>query len=323
MRVFKVFTHCNPSHSFTSSTVASATAVSERLPHSFVYLCRITGRINTRQNHLATSQPSSHFLNFVLHTVPTLYNMFRSHTRTRSLISVKTIVYQDEKELYDEDTADEVAAFNHKSAGLHHQQMTLVYLLFLVEAIMASSLSSQINLLVEPTVSCYNLNALFLRSLLECTYIFGGTCGVFWGVAADRLGRRPVALLGLAGMIICCLSMGFVKSLAGYMIFRFLAGSVGSALLTSGLAMLADISIDSAEQTNNVACLPLVAVCGSVGPMLQSLVKQLEQSTSIEILKQWPALSGQIACASLIIIIAVPEALYLMEVRGPLAANEL
>lgn len=241
--------------------------------------------------------------------------MFGSHTRTRSLISVKTIVYHDEKEIYYEDIADGSNLSEQKTSGQHRQQLTLVYLLFLAEAIMASSLSSQISLLVESTVSCSSLNALFLQSLLECAYVFGGTCGLFWGAAADRFGRRPVALLGLAGMVACCFSMGFVKSLVGYMISRFLAGSIGAAVFTSGLAMLADVSIDSAEKTSNVACLPLVAVCGAVGPMLQSLVKQLEQAASAGIFKQWPALSGQIACASLIIAIAIPEALCLKEVR--------
>lgn len=241
--------------------------------------------------------------------------MFGSHTRARSLISVKTIVYHDEKEIYNEDTADGSNLSEQKTSGQHRQQLTLVYLLFLAEAIMASSLSSQISLLVESTVSCSTLNALFLKSLLECAYVFGGTCGLFWGAAADRFGRRPVALLGLAGMVACCFSMGFVTSLVGYMISRFLAGSIGAAVFTSGLAMLADVSIGSAEKTSNVACLPLVAVCGAVGPMLQSLVKQLEQAASAGIFKQWPALSGQIACASLIIAIAIPEALCLKEVR--------
>ncbi|GAB7347910.1 hypothetical protein MBLNU459_g5430t2 [Dothideomycetes sp. NU459] len=178
---------------------------------------------------------------------------------------------------------------------------------------MASSLTSQIALLVESAVSCSSLNALFLRSLLECAYVFGGTCGLFWGAAADRFGRRPVALLGLVGMAACCLSMGFASSLGGWVVFRFLAGSIGSSVFTSGLAMLADISVNSTEKTSNVACLPLITVCGSVGPILQSLVRELDQATFTGIWKQWPALSGQLACAGLIIMITIPEAMFLTE----------
>ena len=126
---------------------------------------------------------------------------------------------------------------------------------------MAASLSAQIPLLVDASSSaCSDYSSAYIRSLLECAYFFGSAVGVFWGPVADRLGRRKIALLGLAGMSACCVSMGFAKSLTAFMALRTVAGAISSAVTVAGLAMLADVTQGSSGRVRAVARLPIIAI---------------------------------------------------------------
>lgn len=201
------------------------------------------------------------------------------------------------------------------------RNLTMIYLLFLAEAIMASSLSSQISILVPTAGGCSTINTSYLRSLLECAYFFGSATGVFWGLAADRFGRRSVAVFGLVGMSGCCVCMGFANTLAAFAALRFCAGTISSAVTISGLAMIGDITHGSSARTTVVARLPLVAVGGSIGPLLSNMVRHIGQEHLSGVWKRWPALSGQIACAGLVFAIALTEAFLLKEVRLLLAST--
>lgn len=237
--------------------------------------------------------------------------MYRTHNRAVSSISIHGAAdHNDEKRqwiLEDEPLS--------KRQDISRQK-TLIYMLLLAEAIMSASLSAQIPLLITSPTACSNYSASYIRSLLECAYFFGSTCSVIWGYASDRLGRRAVALLGLTGVLACCLSMGFAKSLPSWVLLRCLAGCFGSALFTSAIAMLADANMRSAENMRTVSRLPLIAVCGGVGPLLQSIVRTIGGRASAEIWLQWPALNGQIACASLIFIVTIIELFCLREVSA-------
>ena len=192
------------------------------------------------------------------------------------------------------------------------RNLTMVYLLFLAEAIMASSLSSQIAVLLPSTTGCSSINTAFLRSILQCAYYFGGAAGLFWGCAADRFGRRRIALVGLTGMSTCCL--GFATSFPAFALFRFVAGATRSATTTSGLAMLADMTHGSSSRVKIVARLPVIAVCGSIGPLAAHVWHTAFDGQSYEVFARYPGLSGQLACAGLVFTIAVAEACLLEEV---------
>lgn len=256
--------------------------------------------------------------------------MFGIHRRNRSLIPVselskydtkEPLLVQQEKQL-ELELESEQELEDAKEPRLDRQQssqLALIYTLFLAEAIMAASMSSQINMLdaslSDNATNCSsNLRNQYLLSILQCMYCFGSACGVFWGRLADRQGRRRVALGGLVGMSACCVAMGFVRSFAGCVVLRAISGVASSAATTAGLAMLADSSVDSIERTRRVARLPLLAACGAVGPLLQSVVARLGEGSMTGIWESWPILSGQIACASLIGMIAIGEACCLKEV---------
>lgn len=248
--------------------------------------------------------------------------MFGFHQRNRSLIPVRDmerIEKMEEKAHGKTEEVVEVILEDEEEVEVQtprqKRNLIMIYLLFLAEAIMASSLSSQIAVLVPSTASCISADTSFLRSILECSYYFGGVAGIFWGRAADKMGRRKVALLGLTGMSSCCLTMGFARTFAVFAALRFTAGVISSATAVAGLSMLADVTHGSKMRTKIVARLPVIAVCGSIGPLAASgLRRAVEESGLGGMLGQYPGLASQVACAGLVFAVAVSEALMLEEV---------
>ena len=206
--------------------------------------------------------------------------MLGFHKRNRSLIPVKSLDALEASEKHmlllqeeEVEAGDDNMEFEGDESGNNtlrsRRNLVMIYLLFLAEAIMSSSLSTQIMVLVPSATGCVDMDVSFLRSVLQCAYFLGSAMGVFWGFVADRLGRRKVAMLGLAGMSTCCLCMGFATSLPAFTGLRFTAGMVSSAVTVSGLAMLADSTHGSSDRVKTVARLPVVAVlvaraCGAV-----------------------------------------------------------
>lgn len=178
---------------------------------------------------------------------------------------------------------------------------------------MASSLQPQLQMLIANDDFCGSLSTSYLRSILDCAYAFGGTTGMFWGCLADRIGRRPVTLMGLSAMLACCLSMGFATDLTSCTIFRFVAGLASSTVVVTTLTMIGDLSSSQSERAKNVARLPLLAMCGSIGPIIQGLVPE-SISASGAVWRKFPTLSSQIACGSLVLLITIVTAIMLAEV---------
>ena len=48
--------------------------------------------------------------------------------------------------------------------------------------------------------------------------------GIMWGRVSDRIGRKPVLLLGLAGTALSMISFGFARSLPVALLARALGG---------------------------------------------------------------------------------------------------
>ena len=247
--------------------------------------------------------------------------MFGFHRRDRSLIPVRDMEKAEDKSSVRvevlEDEEEETYTPRQK------RNLTMIYLLFLAEAFMASSLSSQIAVLLPSTTGCMDADTSFLRSILECAYYFGSSAGIFWGCAVDRFGRRQVALMGLSGMLACCVSMGFVTSFPALAVLRFVAGAISSATTISGLAMLADFTQGGSSRTKIVARLPVIAVCGSIGPLASHMWSHAFDGHVHKYFTKYPGLSGQIACATLVFSIATAEAFLLEEVRFRFASCSL
>lgn len=60
---------------------------------------------------------------------------------------------------------------------------------------------------------------------------------VYWGGAADRLGRKFVLVLGLAGTALACLGQAFAQSVAAVVFWRAVAGAVNGTVPAARAAM--------------------------------------------------------------------------------------
>lgn len=63
-----------------------------------------------------------------------------------------------------------------------------------------------------------------------------------WGRLSDRIGRRPVLIIGLAGYGLTFFLFGFAGNLAILIMVRALSGMISSAALPTAMAYLADIT---------------------------------------------------------------------------------
>ncbi|KAH6879246.1 major facilitator superfamily domain-containing protein [Alternaria rosae] len=244
--------------------------------------------------------------------------MLGFHRRTRSLIPVKDLGKYDKVAMVEEeeerDVEEEMESHSAPDGAdkSRRMQLMLVYLIFLAEAIMASSLQPQLQMLLSSSDYCGTLSSSYLRSILDCAYAFGGTTGLFWGYLADRMGRRRVTLIGLWSMFACCLSMGFATSLVSCTIFRFFAGMVSSAIVCTTLTMIGDLSTSAEERAKNVARLPTISLGGSMGPIMQLMVSESLQAYNM-VWQDYPTLGSELACGAVLFGIALTASICLKE----------
>lgn len=244
--------------------------------------------------------------------------MLGFHRRTRSLIPVKDLAKYDQVSIVEEEqellTKDDpyVQSTPNISDKSRSRQLMLVFFIFFAETIMASSLQPQLQMLLSSSDYCGDLSASYLRSILDCAYAFGGTTAVFWGYLTDRMGRRRVTLMGLWAMFACCLTMGFATTLASCAILRFLAGMVSSTVICTTLTMIGDLSTSADQRAKNVARLPLISLCGSVGPLMQGMVAESLHSYGM-VWEKFPTLGSELVCGIILFAIALTASILLKE----------
>ncbi|KAI9289241.1 major facilitator superfamily domain-containing protein [Umbelopsis sp. AD052] len=94
--------------------------------------------------------------------------------------------------------------------------------------------------------------------------------GIPWGMLSDRIGRRPVILMGMTGTMISIFLFGLSKSFAWAIISRALCGVLNgnNGVLKSMIAELT-IDVSEADRAQAFALLPFMFGLGSViGPVL-------------------------------------------------------
>ncbi|RKP07545.1 major facilitator superfamily domain-containing protein, partial [Thamnocephalis sphaerospora] len=143
--------------------------------------------------------------------------------------------------------------------------------------------------------------------------------GIPWGWLSDRIGRRPVVLLGLTTTTICTLLFGFSKSYAWAITLRVLAG-LGNGNVAVLKSMVAEIS-DQTNQARAFSFIPMTYVLGSiVGPLIGGLLADPAQHYPdtfgrIALFRQFPYLlpclvcSGITFCSLLLSLLCLEETL--------------
>lgn len=86
----------------------------------------------------------------------------------------------------------------------------------------------------------------------------------FWGRLSDRIGRRPVLLIGISGYGITFFLYGIAGNLPLLIAFRALSGMVSSATLPTAMAYLADIT----EGTSRSKSMGMVGAAMGLGMVI-------------------------------------------------------
>ncbi len=88
----------------------------------------------------------------------------------------------------------------------------------------------------------YNASAFMIGMMTAGYSIVQFIFSPMWGKISDRHGRKPVLMIGIAGVSLSFLFMGFANSFWGLFIGRVLGGFLGSATLPAAQAMAAELS---------------------------------------------------------------------------------
>lgn len=100
--------------------------------------------------------------------------------------------------------------------------------------------------------------------------------GPFWGKWSDRIGRRPLFIIGLGGNAVSNVLFGLGTNLTMLYSARILGGILSSAAITAATAYVADVTSE-AERGRGLAWLGSASGLGVVvGPALGAWLSRLE-----------------------------------------------
>ena len=98
----------------------------------------------------------------------------------------------------------------------------------------------------------------------------------FWGRASDRVGRRPILLIGILGYTVTFLLQGFSQNLFQFTLARALSGMISSATLPTAMAYIADITPEG-KRAQGVGILGAAMGVGMIfGPMLGGILTHVD-----------------------------------------------
>jgi DHA1 family multidrug resistance protein-like MFS transporter len=96
-----------------------------------------------------------------------------------------------------------------------------------------------------------------------------------WGRVSDRLGRRPVIILGLAGYAAALVVSASIESLSGLYAGRFMAGLFSSAVAPASYALVGDHASSREVRARHQSLLNIVGTAGFlIGPLMGGIALQ-------------------------------------------------
>ncbi|KAF8643534.1 hypothetical protein AX14_009544 [Amanita brunnescens Koide BX004] len=135
---------------------------------------------------------------------------------------------------YSETSCDSLEATNEcvknkkRRTPLPWAQLSIVILIQFSEPITATVIYPFINQFIRETgiTGGDERKTGYFAGMIESTFFLGEAVTViFWGMASDKVGRRPVLLLGPLGLSLVMLGFGMTTGFPGLVIFRCLQGA--------------------------------------------------------------------------------------------------
>ncbi|KAL5632163.1 hypothetical protein ACGC1H_000243 [Rhizoctonia solani] len=190
---------------------------------------------------------------------------------------------------------DRVSQHSQNRTPLPTKQLVALCLMRFAEPVSFSVIFPFINQMIEEVGVTNDPKAIgYYSGFVEGVFALAQFCTVcFWGSLSDRIGRRPVLILGLCGVIASTVLFGTSRSFFMMVVARALSGALSGnvAVIKSALAEITD-------ETNQGAAFAYLPLCWSVGSLIAPtlggfLSHPAERYPSLfnyELLRQYPFL---------------------------------
>ncbi|KAI5122039.1 hypothetical protein M0805_006024 [Coniferiporia weirii] len=108
----------------------------------------------------------------------------------------------------------------------------------------------------------------FYSGLVESVFALSQLVSIYqWASLSDRIGRKPVVLLGTVGIALSTVLLGFSKTLIGMLIARSLAG-----LFSGNVAVMHSVLGELTDSTNQALAYPIYGLCWPLGVVIGPLI---------------------------------------------------
>lgn len=210
------------------------------------------------------------------------------------------------------DTHNEIAIPPPKASPLPKRQMAVLAIIALAEQTALNSISPYLPDMAStfPEVESTQVGV-YVGSIASAFALAQFSTNYFWGWLSDRVGRKPVILLGTFLTALCFLAFGFCKTLVQAIVVQALMGVVnGNQGLVS--TCLGEIT-DRRNQSQAFTYLPvLYGIGGITGPLLGGLLV-FETNPFTGNKNPYPYLAPNIVSAVILLVDFVLTAIFLEE----------
>ncbi|CEL62704.1 putative peptide/nitrate transporter At3g43790 OS=Arabidopsis thaliana GN=ZIFL2 PE=2 SV=2 [Rhizoctonia solani AG-1 IB] len=104
----------------------------------------------------------------------------------------------------------------------------------------------------------------YYSGFVEGVFALAQFCTVcFWGSLSDRIGRRPVLIVGLCGVITSTIMFGLSKSFPMMLVSRALSGA-----LNGNVAVIKSVLGEITDETNQGVAFAYLPLCWSIGSLM-------------------------------------------------------
>ncbi|KAG9076320.1 hypothetical protein FRC06_009571 [Ceratobasidium sp. 370] len=145
------------------------------------------------------------------------------------------------------------------------QQLLVLNLMRFAEPISFSVIFPFVNQMIEEIGVTDDPKAIgYYSGLVEGVFALAQFCTAwFWGSLSDRIGRRPVLICGLCGVIGSTILFGFSRSFSMMLISRALGGA-----LNGNAPVIKSVLGEITDETNQGAAFAYLPLCWSIGALI-------------------------------------------------------